>query len=242
MHAEEAEDDRYRPIGLTAQADLLSGVIARLTRAYPAKRLHLAGFSAGADLLLRLGELWEAHPERRPVTASALLLDPHVNHASMSITGSMAHLDPTAPLDELKRVAGTPGDAAEFRRVCEYLAKIAEKDLNQIKQHARDLWEDAEPEGQYGLFLGRVEQLRSQCGVVRVCFSRRYGDYAEELEKLAPQRGLTGIFETRLVDHEELRAPQPLNVELASLAAVGREDAAAEGKPAEAEETAKPVA
>jgi hypothetical protein len=223
MHAEDAGDDLYRPIGLTAQADLLNGVIAHLTRAHPRKRLHLVGFAVGADMLLRLGELWEAYPERKPEVASVLLLDPHVNHASMAITGSMAHLDPTAPLAELKRVAGTPGDAAEFRRVCEYLSKITEKDLNQIKQHARDLWEYTEPAGQYGQFLGRVEQLRAMGGTVRVCFSRRFEEYAQELAKLGPQRGLTGVFETRPLDHFQLTAAQPLAEELGPLTAVGEE-------------------
>jgi hypothetical protein len=205
-------------LGAVATTPIHAQTVA-LAADQPGKRLHLVGFAAGADLLLRLGEVWQEHPERRTEVASVLLLDPHVNHGAMAVAGSMAHLDPTAPLAELKRVAAAPADAAEFRRVCGYLAKVAEKDLNQIKQYARDLWEYAEPEGRYGGFLGRVEDLRSVSGTVRVCFSRRFAQYAEELGKLAPQRGLGGVFDRSELDHVQLIEARALHEEITALTA-----------------------
>ncbi|MBM9504503.1 hypothetical protein [Actinacidiphila acididurans] len=201
----EATDGRYRAIGLATHADLISGAINNLSRQYPHKKITLVGFSVGADMLFRLAELWTDHPDRRPPISSALLLDPNINHSTMIITGRMARLNPDEPLAELLRVAHTPSSLIEFQNICEYLHKISEKDLDQIRRYAADLWEYWEPDGRYDLFVRRLERLQSVCrGGLRVLFSTHFEHHFNDVMSLARQRGLRQVFDLRRVDHFEL--------------------------------------
>lgn len=127
-NADESRDHRYRPIGISAHADLVSGAINNLQRQYPYKRITLVGFSVGCDMLFRLADLWRDHPERQPKIKSVLLLDPNINHSTMVISEKVAHLDPEQPLAELKRIAQIPASLIELQNVCEYLHKISGKE------------------------------------------------------------------------------------------------------------------
>ncbi|ONK13795.1 hypothetical protein [Streptomyces sp. MP131-18] len=203
-NTDEARDSRYRAIGLATHAALINGAINKLCREYPHKKLTLVGFSVGADMLFRLAELWADHPGRKPDVSSALLLDPNINHSTMIITGSVAHLNPDEPLAELKRIAEIPRSTIEFQNVCEYLHKITGKDLRQVQRYAHDLWNYWEPAGQYDLFFQRFERLQAACGTVQVRFSTHFEEHFNEVVALARRAGIRGVFDLRRVDHFEL--------------------------------------
>lgn len=203
-NVQEARDDSYRPIGLAAHTDLVSGAINNLHRQYPRKKLTLVGFSVGADMLFRLAELWRDRPDRKPQVSSVMLLDPNINHSTMIITGSMAQLHPDEPLAELKRIANTPRSPVEFQNICEYLHKITEKDLRQVQRYAADLWDYWEPDGQYDLFLQRTQCLQAVCGTLRVFFSTHFEHRFNDVVTHARQRGIRQVFDLRRVDHFEL--------------------------------------
>ncbi|MGW3644645.1 alpha/beta fold hydrolase [Streptomyces sp. NPDC000878] len=202
-NADEARDDRYRPIGIAAHTDLISGAINNLQRQYPYKRITLVGFSVGCDMLFRLAELWREHPERQPKIKSVLLLDPNINHSTMVISEKMAHLNPEQPLAELKRIAQIPETLIEFQNVCEYLHKISGKDLAQVQRHAADLWAYWEPDGQYDLFFQRVDRIRAISDRTRVFFSIHFEQRFNDVVALARQRGIRQVFDLRRVDHFE---------------------------------------
>lgn len=203
-NTQEARDDSYRAIGLATHTDLVSGAINNLHRQYPHKKLTLVGFSVGADMLLRLAELWRDHPDRKPRVSSVMLLDPNINHSTMIITGSMAQLNPDEPLAELKRIANTPRSPVEFQNICEYLHKITEKDLRQVQRYAADLWDYWEPDGQYDLFFQRTQRLQAVCGTLRVFFSTHFEHHFNDVVAHARQRGIRQVFDLRRVDHFEL--------------------------------------
>jgi pimeloyl-ACP methyl ester carboxylesterase len=204
FNASEANDPRYRPIGLTTHAELVNGAINHIHRQYPDKRLLLVGFSVGADLLLRLGELWKERPARKPDLAGLLLLDPNINHSSMVLSGAFATMDPNDPLTALKRIAQIPSTLVEFENLTEYLHKITRKDPAQIKQHAKDWWDYWEPDGQYGRFFERVDNLRTACANVKIFFSVHYEQHFNELLGRARQRGQHQLLDLLRIDHFEL--------------------------------------
>ncbi|WP_210586756.1 hypothetical protein [Streptomyces sp. GESEQ-35] len=202
-NVEEARDHRYRPIGIAAHTDLISGAINNLQRQYPYKRITLVGFSVGCDMLFRLAELWRDHPERQPKLKSVLLLDPNINHSTMVISGKIAHLNPEQPLAELKRITQIPEALIEFQNVCEYLHKISGKNLAQVQRHAADLWSYWEPDGRYDLFFQRIDRVRSVSDRTRVFFSIHFEQRFNDVVALARQRGIRQVFDLRRVDHFE---------------------------------------
>ncbi|MFD5561891.1 alpha/beta fold hydrolase [Kitasatospora griseola] len=204
FNARETRDDRYRPIGLTTHAELVNGAINNLHRQFPDKRLTLVGFSLGADMLLRLGELWRDHPSRKPAVSGVLLLDPNINHSTMMVSRGLSQLDPGSPLEELKRIARIPETLVEFQNLSEYLHKVSAKNLAQIQRHAMDVWDYWEPDGRYDLFMERIELLRGHRLGVKVVFSTHYERNFNDLNALARQRGIRDTFRLRRVDHFEL--------------------------------------
>jgi pimeloyl-ACP methyl ester carboxylesterase len=216
-NAEEARDNRYRPIGMALHADLVSGAINNLQRQYPYKRLTLVGFSVGCDLLFQLAELWRDHPERQPKVRSVLLLDPNINHSTMVISGKVARLNPERPLAELKRIAQVPEELVEFQNFCEYLHKISGKDLAQIQRYAADLWSYWEPDGQYELFFQRLERIRAISDTTRVFFSMHFEQRFNDVVACARQRGIRQVFDLRRVDHFEFCQDGFLKQEIGAL-------------------------
>jgi pimeloyl-ACP methyl ester carboxylesterase len=212
----EAHDTRYRPIGLTTHAELVNGALNNIRRQYENKKLLLVGFSTGADMILRLGELWKADPTRRPRLAGLLLLDPNINHSSMVVSGGFATTDPSHPLAEFKRITQIPSNLEEFENITEYLHKICKKDAAHIQQHAKDWWDYWEPDGQYGKFFTRVEILRGACARTRLIFSVHYEEHFNELVALARQRNLHALFDLLKVDHFDLIDEDFLNREVAA--------------------------
>lgn len=217
-NTEESHDLRYRPIGLAAHTDLISGAINNLQRQYPYKRITLVGFSVGCDMLFRLAELWRDHPERQPKIKSVLLLDPNINHSTMVISSKMANLNPGHPLAELKRIAQIPEALIEFQNVCEYLHKISGKDLAQVQRFAAELWRYWEPDGAYGLFFQRLERIMAISDRTRVFFSIHFEERFNDVVAMARQRGIRQVFDLRRVDHFEFCNDSFLKHEVAALA------------------------
>lgn len=205
FNSDEANDPRYRPIGLEMHARLVSGVIHRLQRQYPRKQIIVVGFSLGADMQLRLAELWRANPDLRPRIAGMLLLDPNINHSTMVVSGGVATLDASDPLTAFKRIADLPTSLVEFQNICEYLHKITTKDLAQVRQFAADMLAYWEPDGHYDLFLGRIADLQKVSARVRVVFSMHYEDHFNDIVANARQRQINReLFVVEEVDHFDL--------------------------------------
>ncbi|MEV6964420.1 alpha/beta hydrolase [Hamadaea sp. NPDC051192] len=218
----EAKDPRYKPISLTSHAELISGVIRHLQHANRAKKLILVGFSLGADLLLRLTELWREEPDRQPAVAGMLLLDPNINHSTMIVSSGVSQLSTADPLAELKRIANLPHTLVEFQNITEYLHKITVKNLDQVRQFAADMYAYWEPDGHYDRFLERIGRLRSVCPKIKVVFSVHYEDHFNDIVSLARQRKLNrDLFTVEAVDHFDLLDETLLRREVAALAATG---------------------
>jgi pimeloyl-ACP methyl ester carboxylesterase len=216
FNADEARDDRYRPIGLKPHTDLISGALNNLQRQYPNKDLVLVGFSLGADLMLRLGELWSHHRSRAPKIRAAVLLDPNVNSSTMNISSAIAKMDTTNPLGELKRIMMQTSTPAEFHNICEYLHKITSKDLEQIKRHAGDFveyWRE-DPAGVYRAFLQRLGVLSTLTNSVRVVFSSHYEAQFNGLVAASRATGTRATLQVTPLDHFDLIGDERLKMEI----------------------------
>ncbi|HEX6682740.1 MAG TPA: alpha/beta fold hydrolase [Candidatus Limnocylindrales bacterium] len=221
FNTDEAKDARYRPIGLTTHAHLLSRLINELQQQYPRKKLVLIGFSLGADMQLRLAELWRERPDKQPNVAAMLLLDPNINHSTMVVSGGVAKLDGADPLTALKRIAEIPNTLVEFQNICEYLHKITNKDLDQVKRFASDMVAYWEPEGHFELFLQRIGDLQRVSPRVKVLFSANYEDHFGDIIGIARQRRINReIFAVEEVDHFDLLEENLLRREVAALTGV----------------------
>ncbi|MFE2553305.1 alpha/beta fold hydrolase [Streptomyces sp. NPDC059355] len=219
-HPEEARDARYRPIGLATHTELIAGAIRALSRRHPGKRLVLVGFSYGADTVLRLAERWAERPEQRPAFAGVLLLDPNMNRSTLPVTRALAGLDLSDPAAALRGIVAGTRDLDAFANFCDYLHRIAGKDLAQVCRYAGEVWEDAEEVGSYERFVRRCERLRSVCGgPVRIHFSTRFETHFNDLVAHARRHGVRGVFDLRRIDHFVLCAEPALRPQVEALVA-----------------------
>lgn len=174
--------DPSEPARLADHARLISSLIARLRDESPTKKLILVGFSLGADLILRLSEYWSERPDHASHLGAAVLLDPNVNHSTMTISSIFAKADPTrlgAAAKEL--VALLPDDTDTVTTVCEYIGKIGTKDFNHIRQMSHDAVQYWDEVGytQIGERLARVTKFAD---AVRVILSAPYESHVREME------------------------------------------------------------
>ncbi|MFJ8015199.1 hypothetical protein [Streptomyces sp. NPDC096339] len=219
-HPEEARDARYRPIGLATHTELVGGAIRALARRHPGKRLVLVGFSYGADTVLRLAERWAESPEQRPALAGVLLLDPNMNRSTLPVTRALAGLDLSDPAAALRGIVAGTRDLDAFGNFCDYLHRIAGKDLAQVCRYAGEVWEDTEEVGSYERFVRRCERLKSVCGgPVRIHFSTRFETHFNDLVAHARRRGVRGVFDLRRTDHFALCAEPALRAQVEALVA-----------------------
>ncbi|WP_181958076.1 hypothetical protein [Nonomuraea mesophila] len=220
FNADEAGDERYRPVGLTTHVELVNGALNSLRRKYPQKKMVLIGFSTGADMVIRLGEFWQAHPTRDPRVSAILLLDPNINHSSMVVSGAFATMNPSHPLAELKEVARIPQSLTEFQNMSEYLHKISKKNLAHIQRHAEDWWNYWEDDGRYDLFFQRIGRLHGMNPRIRVLFSVHYDRHFNEIYARARRQNMGHVFGLRRYDHFELLNDRLLADEVAKVRAV----------------------
>ncbi|MFI6388898.1 hypothetical protein [Nonomuraea sp. NPDC050540] len=221
FNADETRDERYRPVGLTTHVELINGALNNLRRKYPHKKMILAGFSTGADMIIRLGEFWQDHATRNPEVCALLLLDPNINHSTMIVSGAFATMNPASPLAELKEVARIPKNLIEFQNMSEYLHKISKKNLAHIQRHAEDWWNYWEDDGKYDLFFKRVAQLHTVCPKIRVLFSDHYGHHFNEIFARARRKHIGHILGLCRNDHFELLNDRVVADEVAKVLAAG---------------------
>ena len=218
FNADDAQNNRYRPIGLSLHAELVTGAIRNIQRQNPGKELILVGFSLGADLIFKLAEIWHDRPERSPSFGAALLLDPNVNHSTMNISSAISKMDTVEPLTELKRLVGQTSSLVEFQNICEYLHKITYKNLDSVRRFAGDFTAYWNADDSTDLFLDRVVILNSLASRVRVIFSFHYEQHFNGLVAAARAKGVSrNVFEATSLDHFELIGEELLARELDQL-------------------------
>ncbi|SRR6266487_3767125 len=212
FNVEERDDQRYRPISLATQANLVSYTISRLQAQYPDKKLVLVGFSIGADLLMLLSERWVSQSQDTPDVHAMLLLDPNVNHSTMNISSAIARLDLDQPLDALRSLAREANTLIEFRNMCSYLYKITSKNLHQIRKFAIELvqcWRDG---GSFDQFLNRIDAVAGVTDRVMAVFSFHYENHFNSALRAARARGFgSDLLDCTQYDHFALMTPEVLN-------------------------------
>jgi predicted esterase len=174
FNADEAANHSYEPISLETHAHLVNGVIQRLVRQNPGKNLVIVGFSIGADLILRIGDLWRRQGNTAPQLHGILLLDPNTDHSTMLISRGFAAMDLQNPLEEFKKLSQTPATLSEFQNISEYLYKISKKNPAQLQRHAKDWYEFWPDNDNYQKFLTLTTYLATTCPNIRVRFSEHF--------------------------------------------------------------------
>jgi pimeloyl-ACP methyl ester carboxylesterase len=188
FNEEEKDNDRYQPISLQTHVRLLAYSLASLQALNPKKRMALAGFSFGADVIFFLVQ-HHLEAARKLNLSTALLLDPNVNSATTTISSRIAKVDKNRPLTELVRILDSANDVAEFRNLCEYLYKITSKNFAQIQRHAVDVL-DRWPGESYDNFLDHMGQLASVVEELHVVLSFDYERHFNAIARGAAGRGL----------------------------------------------------
>lgn len=223
FNVEEAHSDRYRPIGLEAHAALVRVVLDNLHGRYPSKRLILVGFSVGADLILKISEMWQAHPDKALPVKGVLLLDPNIDQTTMNISTAVAAMDTSDPLAELRRLVHQATNLTEFRNICEYLRKITEKNPDQVQRHAQDILAYCSDDDSPDQFLRRLEVLDSQTDMLRVVFSFDYEQQFNGMVAAARSKRLRReIFHVAELNHFQLIDDELLPSEMKRLTSPAR--------------------
>ena len=226
----EADAERLsvlNPIHLDDHVRILTQFIRGLQQSYPDKRLILVGFSLGADMLLRLAEYWQGDQARMPAVHAALLLDPNVNHSTMSISKIFAEADPAVPHIAMLKAVQLASNVTELRNICGYIYRIAYKDFWQIKQHARDFCNYWPSSGEFHTIAVRLQLLSSLVEVMRVVTSATYEPHVSAIQSQTSFAQVTNTnFEVTKLDHFDLINHELLAAELATLEADGSPSAA----------------
>lgn len=170
-----------RPISLSDHVRMVAELICELNVKNPGKRIHLVGFSLGADLILRLAEHWRANTSSAPPIAATLLLDPNVNQSTMTISKVFAEADREDPLSVFKKLICLSADLELFRTLCSYLLKISKKDFAQLWHLSRDMLDYWDPDG-YAQIGARLATLAGISGEVRVVLSAPYTEHLAFLQ------------------------------------------------------------
>jgi pimeloyl-ACP methyl ester carboxylesterase len=187
--------DHLPPVPVSRHVQMVADLVEQIAHDNPDKRIVLAGFSLGADLVLQLAEYWTGTPGGRcPSLSGALLLDPNVNRSTMTISRLFAAADRSDPLPALKKLIGLAPDLDGFRALCTYANRIAAKDFGQVHQLADDMiryW-DAAGYDQFGVRVSRVAEIAH---AVRIVLS---ADYEEHLPEMRAAVRRTDAPETRI--------------------------------------------
>ncbi|QYC41683.1 Alpha/beta hydrolase family protein [Nonomuraea coxensis DSM 45129] len=161
------------PIPLREHVETVSDLIAEIHGKYPEKKIVLAGFSLGADLILCLAEHWRENRPAAPRMAAALLLDPNVNQSTMAISKLFAEADPNDPLPAFDKLIGQATDPAVLEALRSYVAKVRTKDFVQLWSLSRDMLGYWHPDG-YTQIGARLAAVAAVSDAVRVVLSSAY--------------------------------------------------------------------
>jgi len=164
-----------RPVSLAEHAASVSAFLSHTRRRFPDKDLTLVGFSLGADMVMRLAEHWHQNPSEAPKLRSVLLLDPNVNHSTMTISRVFAASDPDKPLEAFKNLLALVPDLLVLEAICAYVLRVAGKDFRPIWHLAKDMVDYWEPAG-YGQIGRRLAAVAQYAEQVRVAFSAPYSE------------------------------------------------------------------
>lgn len=213
FNAEEKDDEHYKPISLQTHVQLLAYAVNKLHRMNPRKRITLAGFSFGADVIFLLPKFADKEMRGLPFD-HAVLLDPNVNRSTMTISSRIANVDHDRPATELIKILQSTDDVVEFRNLCEYLYKITAKNFAQIQRHASDMTEQWDTSS-YERFLDRLGQVAGLADRVHVVLSFDYDTHFNAIARGAVTRGLDpDSFECSRVGHFDLIGPRFLKERL----------------------------
>ncbi|MEV6964423.1 alpha/beta fold hydrolase [Hamadaea sp. NPDC051192] len=175
------------PATFEQHAEYLSALLAELQREHPAARLVLVGFSLGADMIIRLADYWSHHAGEPARIASAVLLDPNINHSTMTISRVLANANPDDPLADLKRIATLPASMASFQAIITYLGKILGKDMRHLHRLSTDAVNYWQPDG-YELFGKRLATVKHFADHIRVLLSDDYQPHLNALQDFQDER------------------------------------------------------
>lgn len=198
---------RGRTFGIIDYGRLISTFINRLHANRPDQRLTLAGFSLGADMVLGLAEYWTDYSRSAPKLHGVVLLDPNVNHSTMTISRIFSQLDPANPVPDLLKVAQLATTVEQFTTTCRYLARVSAKDLRQLRRHASDFVHYWEAPGRYGLIRRRLATLARLADQVRVVLSAPYEEHLPALRAVDADNvsfELTALAHFQLIDESRL--------------------------------------
>lgn len=212
--------DHLSPVPVRQHVEMVADLVRRIARDQPEKRIVLAGFSLGADLVLQLAEHWMSSPgEWRPPLQGALLLDPNVNRSTMTISRLFAAADRRDPLPALKKLVELAPDLDGFRSLCTYASRIAAKDFGQVRQLADDMMHYWEPAG-YDQFGARVARVVEIADSVNIVLSADYQEHLSGMESAVQGQGADTArvsFHITELDHFGLIGPTVLQRQLKSL-------------------------
>jgi pimeloyl-ACP methyl ester carboxylesterase len=185
----EAATGTFPPVPLDRHIEMIATFVEGISHKNPAKNIVLVGFSLGADLVLQLAEHWSVvAPQRRLPLSAAVLLDPNVNHSTMTISSLFADADPCDPLSAFKKLINLAPDMDSLRSLCHYLAKVAPKDFKQVWQLSRDMIGYWNPAG-YDQFGARLAKVAQTADHVRVVLSAPYEEHLPAMEQAVRSRG-----------------------------------------------------
>jgi len=201
-------DARFGVISLESHMSVLESFLVWIKKQYPHKRLHLVGFSFGADMLMFLAERLSGRHGR--LGDSIVLLDPNINRSSMFISTSICQLDISNPLGGLKKLLEGADGMIEFQNLCEYLHKVCSKNLAQVQRLACDVRSKWEESG-YTQFLKRLAAVDERTRRASVVFSFHYEQHFNELIRAAGRMNfvVTEMHSTEF-DHFQLIGPNAL--------------------------------
>ncbi|MET8979912.1 alpha/beta fold hydrolase [Streptomyces sp. NPDC004539] len=171
--------ERLPPVPAGRHVEMVADLVAAVGRENPGKQVDLIGFSLGADLVLQLAEWWTADPRRtHPRISGALLLDPNVNHSTMTISRIFASADRRDPTSALKELVGLARNRDVLVSLCGYVAKVSAKDFSQVHSLANDMIHYWNPVG-YDQFGTRIARVADIANVVSIALSADYGEHLE---------------------------------------------------------------
>jgi hypothetical protein len=227
------------PLGIGDHAVLLERLLAYLTAGAEPRLVVVAGFSAGADLMLRLAA--QAGPEVR--LDGCLSLGSNLGIETCFVSGVLANVTSPAPevvLPALNAALGAAGTVRDWVNVADYLARIMGifgDDLGPIRAFARDIVAPWERDGLMA-FVGWYRAARQAGRRLRVVFEDNdaYRHNVRQLQLRQLDEGLLGpgwqpgsIVVEPVASHFDLMEPDCLSRHLEALVADLRADRTAAG-------------
>lgn len=206
FNASDRSSADYRPISLQTHVELLAYALLKIKQQYPKKRITLVGFSFGADMLFFLNQF---SPQTLPALGPtrAILLDPNVNRTTTTISSRISSTRGNDP-SELTQVLESATTLQEFRYLCEYLYKITNKNLDQVRRLAREVVEMWATDG-VDVFMAHLEKLRSVVPNPSVYLSSNHEDLFNRIVHEGIRRDIDmETLSCPRVDHFELISPQ----------------------------------